>query len=157
MLYIIYEITLKTLKNDIHLILFIIIFLKFCLSWNIFSTWEILYFIVRTPRIVETLLYILIYYSDKLKIFHIWKKVLKKLRYISSINHTCILFIFFIFYFYFILFYNTVLLLPYIDMNPPRVYMSSQSWTPPPTSHPISSLWIIPVHQPQASRILYRT
>ena len=63
------------------------------------------------------------------------------------------------FYFYFILLYNTVLVLPYIDMNPPQVYMSSQSWTPlpPPTSHPISSLWIIPVHQPQASCILYRT
>ena len=29
------------------------------------------------------------------------------------------------FYFYFILFYNTVLVLPYIDMNPPQVYMSS--------------------------------
>ena len=28
---------------------------------------------------------------------------------------------------------------------------------PPPTSFPISSLWIIPVHQPQASCILYRT
>ena len=28
---------------------------------------------------------------------------------------------------------------------------------PPPTSLPISSLWIIPVHQPQASCILYRT
>ena len=27
----------------------------------------------------------------------------------------------------------------------------------PPTSHPISSLWIFPVHQPQASCILYRT
>ena len=26
---------------------------------------------------------------------------------------------------------------------------------PPPTTHPISSLWIIPVHQPQASCILY--
>ena len=31
-------------------------------------------------------------------------------------------FILFIF-FYFILLYNTVLVLPYIDMNPPRVYM----------------------------------
>ena len=31
------------------------------------------------------------------------------------------------FYFYFILLYNTVLVLPYIDMNPPRVYMSSQT------------------------------
>ena len=28
---------------------------------------------------------------------------------------------------------------------------------PPPTSHPISSLWIIPVHQPQASFILYHS
>ena len=35
------------------------------------------------------------------------------------------------FYFYFILLYNTVLVLPYIDMNPPRVYMRSQTWTPP--------------------------
>ena len=32
----------------------------------------------------------------------------------------------------FILLYNTVLVLPYIDMNPPRVYLSSQSWTPLP-------------------------
>ena len=32
---------------------------------------------------------------------------------------------FFNFYFYFILLYNTVLVLPYIDMNPPWVYMSS--------------------------------
>ena len=47
---------------------------------------------------------------------------------------------FLIFYFYFILLYNTVLVLPYIDMNPPRVYMSSQSWTPlpPPTPYHLS-------------------
>ena len=32
--------------------------------------------------------------------------------------------------------YNTVLVLPYIDMNPPRVYTSSQTWTPFP--HPTS-------------------
>ena len=31
--------------------------------------------------------------------------------------------IFFNFHFYFILLYNTVLVLPYIDMNPPRVYI----------------------------------
>ena len=31
------------------------------------------------------------------------------------------------FYFYFILLYASVLVLPYIDMNPPQVYMSSQS------------------------------
>ena len=33
----------------------------------------------------------------------------------------------FIIIFSFTLFYNTVLVLPYINMNPPRVYMSSQS------------------------------
>ena len=31
------------------------------------------------------------------------------------------------FFFYFILLYNTVLVLPYIDVNPPRVYMRSQT------------------------------
>ena len=34
---------------------------------------------------------------------------------------------FFNFNFYFILLYNTVLVLPYIDMNPPWVYMRSQT------------------------------
>ena len=50
------------------------------------------------------------------------------------------LFFFFNFNFYFILLYNTVLVLPYIDMNLPRVYMSSQSWTllPPPTPYHLS-------------------
>ena len=44
---------------------------------------------------------------------------------------------FFNFYFYFILLYNTVLVLTYIDTNPPRMYRSSQTWTllPPPTPH----------------------
>ena len=49
-------------------------------------------------------------------------------------------FLFFNFYFYFILLYNTVLVLPYIDMNLPRVCMSSQTWTPlpPPTPYHLS-------------------
>ena len=46
-------------------------------------------------------------------------------------------YIFFLFFFfYFILLYNTVLVLPYINMNPPRLYMSSQSWTPLPPPSP---------------------
>ena len=56
------------------------------------------------------------------------------------------------FYFYFIIFleelfcffllYNIVLVLPYIDMNLPRVYMCSPSWNPlphPSPSHPSGS------------------
>ena len=57
---------------------------------------------------------------------------------------------FFNFYFYFILLYNTVLVLPYIDVNPLWVYMSSQSWTPlpPPTPYHLSgsSLCTSPKH-----------
>ena len=30
------------------------------------------------------------------------------------------------------------MVLPYIDMNPPQVYMSSQTWTPPPTPYHFS-------------------
>ena len=45
----------------------------------------------------------------------------------------------FIFTFIFLL-YNTVFVLPYIDMNPPQVYMSSQPWTPfpPPSPYHVS-------------------
>ena len=42
---------------------------------------------------------------------------------------------YFIFNFIFLL-YNTVLVLSYIDMNPPQVYMSSQPWTPLPSPSP---------------------
>ena len=38
-------------------------------------------------------------------------------------------------YFFFLL-YNTVLVLPYINMNLPRVYISSHSWTPLPPPSP---------------------
>ena len=43
-----------------------------------------------------------------------------------------------IIFFYFILLYNTVLVLPYIDLNPPRVYMRSQTWTPLPPPSPLA-------------------
>ena len=55
-----------------------------------------------------------------------------------------LLFIFkpFIIYYYYYLLYNFVLVLPYINMNPPQVYTCSPSWTPlPPPSpyHPSGS------------------
>ena len=51
--------------------------------------------------------------------------------------------------FYFILLYNTILVLPYINMNLPRVYVRSHSWTPSPTSLLIPSLWVIPGTSPK--------
>ena len=49
--------------------------------------------------------------------------------------YICILKSFFNLNFIFLL-HNTVLVLPYIDMNPPQVYMSSQLWTPFPPPSP---------------------
>ena len=61
--------------------------------------------------------------------------------------------------FFFFKLYNIVLVLPNIEMNPPQVYMCFPSWTllPPPSSLPKSSLWVVPVHQPQASSIVHRS
>ena len=53
-----------------------------------------------------------------------------------------VLFLFCFIYLFYFFFYNIVLVLPYIDMNPPWVYMSSPSWTPlppPSPSHPPGS------------------
>ena len=55
-------------------------------------------------------------------------------------QHLKIMFFFLIFFFF--LLYNIVLVLPYINMHPPRVYTCSPSWTPlPPPSpyHPSGS------------------
>ena len=67
----------------------------------------------------------------------------------SSVNFLT----FFKFYFIFKL-YNIVLVLPNIEMNPPQVYPRSPSWTLLP---PLPSLWVVPVHQPQASSTVHRT
>ena len=53
--------------------------------------------------------------------------------------------------FFFFFLYNIVLVLPYINMNPPQAYTCSPSWTLPPSSLPVPSLWVVSVHQPQAS------
>ena len=44
--------------------------------------------------------------------------------------------VFFSFFLNFFLLYNIVLVLPYINMNLPRVYTCSQSWTPLPPPSP---------------------
>ena len=65
------------------------------------------------------------------RIFHL---IVKSLCILRKIQPTCFIVFFFhflkkIFYFYFILLYNTVLVLPYINMNPPHVP------NPEPPSH----------------------
>ena len=62
----------------------------------------------------------------------------------NQYHFSCIIFFkfFYCYYYYFFLHYNIVLVLPYINMNPPRVYTCSPSWTPfPPPSpyHPSGS------------------
>ena len=60
-----------------------------------------------------------------------------------------------LFVYYYFLLYNIVLVLPYINMNLPRVYTCSPSWTPshlPPYTIPLGHL-----HQPQASCTLHQT
>ena len=46
------------------------------------------------------------------------------------------IYLFILIFLYFILLYNTVLVLPYINMNLPQVYTCSPSWTPFPLSSP---------------------
>ena len=75
----------------------------------------------------------------------------------SEAKSACLLQIFISFFFFT---YNVVLVLPYINMNPPWVYTCSPSWTPlpPPSQYlPVPSLCVVPVHQPQASSIMHQT
>ena len=50
---------------------------------------------------------------------------LTRQTFVDKVMSLLFIYFFFKFYFYFILLYNTVLVLPYIDMNPPRVYKRS--------------------------------
>ena len=108
------------------------------------------------------------YLCKDLKYMYISTCTIALTLFFHSISHTltdahmyiwviCFVF-FFKFYFIFKL-YNIVLVLPNIEMNLPQVYPCSPSWTllPPPSSLPIPSLWVVPVHQPQSSSIMHRT
>ena len=68
------------------------------------------------------------------------KEVYKLVVFLLYVIYTCICrvieFFFLVVIFFIFLLYNTVLVLPYIDMNPPQVYMSSQPWTPLPPPSP---------------------
>ena len=94
-------------------------------------------------------------------LFYILTKSIQWFQFLHILVNTCyVIFKKNFYYYYYFLLYNIVLVLPYINMHPPRVYTCSPSWnhTPPHrTPLPIPSLWVIPVHQPQASRILHRT
>ena len=57
-----------------------------------------------------------------------------------------------LFFFSFILLYNTVLVLPYIDMNQPRVYMS---FNPEPPSHLLPHIISLDHPRAPAPSILY--
>ena len=78
-----------------------------------------------------------------------YKKIFYALMFLNIININSmspllplnnLTFLFFKFLFLLYVALNTVLVLPYIDMNQPRVYMNSQSWTylPPSTPYHLS-------------------
>ena len=73
---------------------------------------------------------------------HFWAYTLRK----SKLKETHILQYKITIFFYFILLYNTVLVLPYIDMNSPWVYTIARTWKKPrcPSADEwIRKLWYI--------------
>ena len=64
---------------------------------------------------------------------------------------------FFIFLIYFILFFNFTILYWFCHISTWICHRYTRVPHPEPSSFPILSLWVIPVHQPQASSIMHRT
>ena len=75
-------------------------------------------------------------------------------------NSQCVILFYFFYYFFLFLLYFTLQYCIGFAIHWHESTMGVYKLpilNPPPTSHPISSLWIIPMHQPQASCILYQT
>jgi len=64
---------------------------------------------------------------------------LKRLKIRQNIQNNNFQTLFIYIYIYFFLLYNIVLVLPYINMHPPRGYTCSASWTPLPPPSPYHS------------------
>ena len=108
---------------------------EYKLNWNVLSIddSQVLLYFLFISNIKNSIRYIyngaFVYYNELVNLMFKFLFV--------NINHTTKWLLFFFHYlFIFILLYNTVLVLPYIDMNPPRVYMSPQSWIPLPPLSP---------------------
>ena len=109
-----------------------------------FKLWSINNFLILLPLLCRSLPWVPTIRSNP---NHFWLEA-AQLRLIFS--QILLKFFSFNFYFYFILLYNTVLVLPYIDMNQPRVYMSSQFWTaPPPPPFPYHHSGSSPCNSPK--------
>ena len=66
----------------------------------------------------------------------LWRKMSAKELMVLHFIFIYFLIFFLLYFFKFFLFYNIVLVLPYINMNPPWVYIWSQSWTLLPSPSP---------------------
>ena len=72
-------------------------------------------------------------------------------------KHPCLDFFFFFNFIYFILFFNFKILYWFCHISTWIHHKYTCVPHPEPSSLPVPSLWVVPVHQPQASSIVHRT